>query len=166
MDRKLIIGARLESTDTETYSLLQLVLRSALTCGGLHGWAGDGCSILGYSAGVRFRGAGCWWGGWWVQQSPRFSLSKWMGENLLPMIGNLSSYSSILVLNSPMKQKYICRWDCVLSFFPHTTSCPKLYMLSKYFLNRCTRFWVSVQPDLNSLSFILDSILWFEVLGY
>lgn len=66
--------------------ILQLVPWSALTCGGLHGWAGDGGSILGYSAGVRFRGAGCWWGGWWVHQSPRFPLSKWMGKSLLPMM--------------------------------------------------------------------------------
>ena len=75
--------------------LLQLIPWSALTCGGLHGWAGDGGSILGYSAGVRFRGAGCWWGGWWVHQSPRFPLSKWMGKSLLPIIGNLSSHSPI-----------------------------------------------------------------------
>lgn len=109
---------------------------------------------------------GCWLLVRWVVDSAKsevFSV-KMDGGNLLPMIGNLSSYSSILVFNSPIKWKYICRWDCVLSPLPptHTTaSCPKLNTLSKYFLNLCARISVSVQPELNSLSFILDSILWF-----
>ena len=105
-----------DSTDPGAWGLLQLILWSALTCGGLHGWAGYGGSILGYSAGVRFRGAGCWWGGWWVQQSPRFPLSKWMRKSLLPMIGNLSSHSSILSTQCT-HETGIRLWMGLCSFF-------------------------------------------------
>lgn len=48
----------------------------SLTCGSLHGRAGDCSSVLGHSACVGFRGTGGWRGGCWAQQCPRFPLQK------------------------------------------------------------------------------------------
>jgi len=47
-----------------------------LTCGSLHGRAGDCSSVLRHSACVWFWGTGGWRGGCWVQQCPRFPLQK------------------------------------------------------------------------------------------
>lgn len=50
--------------------------KTLLTCGSLHGRAGDCSSVLGHSACVWLWGTGCWRGGCWVQQCPRFPLQK------------------------------------------------------------------------------------------
>lgn len=75
-----------------------------LTCGSLHGRAGDCSSVLGHSACVWFWGTGCWRGGCWVQQCPRFPLQKKMRIFLLLSLLSYTTHDHYTLFSASNKQ--------------------------------------------------------------